>query len=249
MRWRLGGIGIFSLLGLLTFGMLAGAQVTHTTGRDERERPEVKLVSFVLDDVQKNWDRILPAQAGVAYHHAKLVLYRNSYPSACGRASMSTGPFYCPGDEKVYLDLEFFNELKRRFGAPGEFAQAYVIAHELGHHVQKLMGTEAKVAQLEQREPGERMHLSIDTELQADCYAGVWAHSAQARGKVHEADIESALSAAAAVGDDHLQKMSGRAVSPEKWTHGDAAQRTAWFRRGLASGDMASCNTFGGGSR
>src|ERR1700689_114795 len=147
MRWP---------LSLLIFPLLLGAQVAHPhpdTARDEGERPEVRVVSFVLDDVQKNWDRILPAQAGVPYHHAKLVLYRNSFPSACGRAGRWTGPFHVPGGEKVYLDLEFFNELKRRFGAPGEFAQAYVIAHEIGHHVQKLLGIEGKVRRLRQQEP------------------------------------------------------------------------------------------------
>jgi predicted metalloprotease len=216
----------------------------HGAGEDR----DAHLISYVLDDVQQQWTQIF-AKQGKQYRHAKLVLFRGSTYSGCGTARAATGPFYCPADEKVYIDLDFWDQLRRVGGSTADFAQAYVIAHELGHHVQKLMGTEAKVAQLEQREPGERMHLSIDTELQADCYAGVWAHSAQARGKVHEADIDSALSAAAAVGDDHLQKMSGRAVSPEKWTHGSAAQRTAWFRRGLASGDMASCNTFGGGSR
>ena len=212
------------------------------------EDRDAHLISYVLDDVQQQWTQIF-AKQGKQYRHAKLVLFRGSTYSGCGTARAATGPFYCPADEKVYIDLDFWDQLRRVGGSTADFAQAYVIAHELGHHVQKLMGIEAKVAQLEQREPGERMHLSIDTELQADCYAGVWAHSAQARGKVHEADIESALSAAAAVGDDHLQKMSGHAVSPEKWTHGDAAQRTAWFKRGLASGDMASCNTFGGSSR
>ncbi len=171
------------ILSLLILQTLVAAQVAHRqpdTVRDERERPEVKLVSFVLDDVQKNWDRILPAQAGVPYRHAKLVLYRNSFPSACGRASMATGPFYCPGDEKVYLDLGFFNELKRRFGAPGEFAQAYVIAHEIGHHVQKLLGTEGKVRRLRQQDPREANPLSVRLELQADYLAGVWAHSTEA---------------------------------------------------------------------
>ncbi len=144
--------------------MLSGApQATHRqteSARDERERPAVLFVSFVLDDVQKNWDRTLPAQTGVPYRHAKLVLYRNSFPSACGRASMSTGPFYCPGDEKVYLDLGFFTELRQRFGAPGDFAQAYVIAHEIGHHVQKLLGIETKVRRLRQQEPREANPLS-----------------------------------------------------------------------------------------
>jgi predicted metalloprotease len=214
------------------------------TARDEREKPEVQFVSFVLDDVQKNWDKVLPAQEHIPYHHAKLVLYRNSYPSACGAASMATGPFYCPGDEKVYLDLGFFNELKRRFGAPGEFAQAYVIAHEIGHHVQKLMGIEPKVRRLQQREPGEANPLSVRLELQADCFAGVWAHSTEQRNLINQSDIKSALQAAAAVGDDRLQRMGQGYVNPESFTHGSSAQRTQWFKRGFDTGRIASCDTF-----
>ena len=243
MRSTPGGI----VVALLIFRMLAGAQLAHRqpdTARDERERPEVKLVSFVLDDVQKNWDRILPAQAGVPYHHAKLVLYRNSYPSACGRASMSTGPFYCPGDEEVYLDLEFFNELKRRFGAPGEFAQAYVIAHEIGHHVQKLLGIEGKVQRLRQQEPREANPLSVRLELQADCYAGVWAHSTEERKLINQSDISAAMRAAAAVGDDRLQRMGQGYVNPESFTHGTSAQRVQWFKRGFDTGRISSCDTF-----
>lgn len=239
-----GGLVIF---GLLIFRMLANAQVAHRapdTARDEREAPEVRVVSFVLDDVQKTWDRILPAQAGVPYHHAKLVLYRNSYPSACGRASMSTGPFYCPGDEKVYLDLEFFNELKRRFGAPGEFAQAYVIAHEIGHHVQKLLGIEGKVRRLRQQEPREANPLSVRLELQADCYAGVWAHSTEERKLINQSDISAAMRAAAAVGDDRLQRMGQGYVNPESFTHGTSAQRVQWFKRGFDTGRISSCDTF-----
>src|ERR1039457_5761513 len=169
----------------------AAAQAAHRlpdTARDDRERAEVRVVSLVLDDVQKNWDRMLPAQAGVEYRHAKLVLYRNSYPSACGKASMLSGPFYCPGDEKVYLDLEFFNELKRRFGAPGEFAQAYVIAHEIGHHVQKLLGIEDRVHRLANGEPSQAKPLSVRLELQADCYAGIWGHATEQRKIVDDAD-------------------------------------------------------------
>jgi predicted metalloprotease len=244
MRKIPGGLAIF---GLLIFRMLANAQVAHRapdTARDEREAPEVRVVSFVLDDVQKTWDRILPAQAGVTYHHAKLVLYRNSYPSACGRASMSTGPFYCPGDEKVYLDLEFFNELKRRFGAPGEFAQAYVIAHEIGHHVQKLLGIEGEVRRLRQQEPREANPLSVRLELQADCYAGVWAHSTEERKLINQSDISAAMRAAAAVGDDRLQRMGQGYVNPESFTHGTSAQRVQWFKRGFDTGRISSCDTF-----
>jgi predicted metalloprotease len=233
--------------GLLIFPVLAGAQVGNRrpdTARDAREAPEVRVVSFVLDDVQKTWDRLLPAQERIPYRHAKLVLYRNSYPSGCGRASMSTGPFYCPADEKVYLDLEFFIELKRRFGAPGEFAQAYVIAHEIGHHVQKLLGIEPKVRRLQQREPGEANPLSVRLELQADCFAGIWANSTEQRNLVSQSDISAAMRAAAAVGDDRLQRMGQGYVNPESFTHGTSAQRVQWFRRGLDSGRISACDTF-----
>lgn len=253
------GIGGAIIVGLLSlvfhqnlFQMLSGggpdaAQVTHRppdTARDERERPEVKFVSFVLDDVQKNWDRTLPAQEHIPYRHAKLVLYRNSYPSACGRASMSTGPFYCPDDEKVYLDLGFFNELKQRFGAPGEFAQAYVIAHEIGHHVQKLLGIETQVRRLRQQEPREANPLSVRLELQADCFAGIWANSTEQRKIVDQRDVSAGMRAAAAVGDDRLQRMGQGYVNPESFTHGTSAERVQWFRRGLDSGRISACNTF-----
>jgi uncharacterized protein len=214
------------------------------TAQDEREKPEVQFVSFVLDDVQHNWDRLLPAQENVPYHHARLVLYRSSYPSPCGRAQTAIGPFYCPGDEKVYLDLGFFKELKERFGAPGEFAQAYVIAHEIGHHVQKLLGIEGKVRRLQQTEPGERNPLSVRLELQADCFAGIWAHSTEQRRIVDQRDVEAALRAAAAVGDDRLQRAGQGYVNPESFTHGTSAQRVNWFSRGLKSGQIAACNTF-----
>ena len=206
---------------------------------------DAQLVSFVLDDVQKTWTGIFQ-QEGRQYRHAKLVLYNGATYSGCGTAQAQTGPFYCPADEKVYIDLGFWNELKRFGGDTGDFAQAYVIAHELGHHVQNLLGTESKVRRLQQGNPGERNALSVDLELQADCYAGVWAHSTEQRGIVHENDVDGALSAAAAVGDDHLQRMSGRAVSPESFTHGSSAQRQDWFKRGMANGDPEACNTFQG---
>ncbi len=206
---------------------------------------EGQLVSFVLDDVQKTWTGIFEGE-GRTYRHAKLVLYRDATYSGCGTARATTGPFYCPADEKVYIDLGFWDELRRIGGDTGEFAQAYVIAHELGHHVQDLLGTEAKVRRLQQGDPGERNALIVALELQADCYAGVWAHSTEQRKMVHESDVEGALKAAAAVGDDHLQRMSGRAVSPESFTHGTSAQRQSWFRRGMQSGDPGACNTFGG---
>jgi predicted metalloprotease len=212
--------------------------------RDEQEKPLVQFVSFVLDDTQNAWDQVLPQQAGMPYRHAKLVLFRNYTQSGCGGAESATGPFYCPADEKVYIDLGFYDELKQRFGAPGEFAQAYVLAHEIGHHVQKLIGIESKVRQLQQRNPQAGNALSVGLELQADCLAGVWAHSTQQRGLLTSADVPSAMGAAAAVGDDHIQKMSRGSVQPETFTHGSSEQRMSWFKKGLGSGSIAACNTF-----
>jgi predicted metalloprotease len=213
--------------------------------RDAAEKPEVQFVSFVLDDVQKNWDKTLPAQKNINYHHARLVLYRNSYPSACGQAQTAVGPFYCPDDEKVYLDLGFFSELKQKFGAPGEFAQAYVIAHEIGHHVQKLLGIEPQVRRLQERNPREANPLSVRLELQADCFAGVWGNSTEQRNLINATDIGAAMRAAAAVGDDRLQRMGQGYVNPESFTHGSSADRMKWFKRGLDSGQISSCDTFG----
>jgi uncharacterized protein len=258
MHLGIGGtiiVGVLSLIfhqnlfQLFSDGPAAAPVAQHRpdTARDEQERPEVQFVSFVLDDVQKNWDRTLSGQNGVPYRHAKLVLFRRSFPSACGMAQTAIGPFYCPGDEKVYLDLGFFDELKQRFGAPGEFAQAYVIAHEIGHHVQKLLGIEQKVQRLRQRNPEEANPLSVRLELQADCFAGVWGHSTEQRNIVNENDVNAGLRAAAAVGDDRLQRAGQGYVNPESFTHGSSAQRVQWFRRGLDAGRISACNTFGGG--
>jgi hypothetical protein len=212
--------------------------------RNAAEQPLVKFVSFVLDDAQKTWAQTLP-QYGARYQRAKLVLFRNVVDSACGTAQSATGPFYCPGDSKVYLDLSFFAELRDRFGAPGEFAEAYVIAHELGHHVQNLLGIETKVSQLRRQEPSQGNRLSVLTELQADCFAGVWGHSTEQRNIVDQSDVEAGLRAAAAIGDDRLQKMATGQVMPDKFTHGSSAQRVEWFKRGLDTGDVRGCNTFG----
>jgi predicted metalloprotease len=236
---------LFSGGGVSTQAPTSGVPSSRNQQLDEQERTEVQFISFVLDDAQKNWDRMLPREAGVNYHHARLVLYRDSYPSACGQAQQATGPFYCPGDEKVYLDLGFFQELKSRFGgSDGEFAQAYVVAHEIGHHVQKILGIEPKVRALQQQRPSQGNALSVRMELQADCFAGVWGNSTQQRKIIDASDIQDALSAAASVGDDRIQKMSRGSVSPETFTHGSAAQRTSWFKRGLDSGQISSCNTF-----
>jgi predicted metalloprotease len=212
--------------------------------RDASEQREVQFVSFVLDDVQHTWDRLLPQQKGVPYRHAKLVLFRDYTQSGCGMAQSATGPFYCPEDEKVYIDLSFFHELATRFGAPGEFAQAYVIAHEVGHHVQKLLGIQQQVSHLQRRDPAERNPLSVRLELQADCLSGVWGHSTEERKIIDQADISAGLAAAASVGDDRLQRMATGHVAPESFTHGTSAQRADWFNRGLQSGEIGACDTF-----
>ena len=237
----------FALLG----GGGGGARPVTTVSRpsparDAAEGPLVEFVSFALDDTQKTWTQLLPEQTDTPYRHAKLVLFRDYTRSGCGGAQSATGPFYCPEDEKVYIDLGFFDELNRRFGAPGQFAEAYVLAHELGHHVQKLLGIEGKV-QRSMRQSDERgaNALSVKLELQADCLAGVWAHSTQQRGLLEKGDVESALGAASAVGDDRLQKMARGRVSPETFTHGSSQQRMHWFSEGLNQGTVAGCNTFG----
>jgi predicted metalloprotease len=208
---------------------------------------EVQFVSFVLDDVQRTWGNLLPAESGKQYRHARLMLFRNSTPSPCGRAQSATGPFYCPEDEKVYIDLGFFRELKDRFGAPGEFAQAYVIAHEIGHHVQKILGIESQVQRMRQSNRSAANPLSVRLELQADCFAGVWANSTEQRSITHQSDVDAGLRAAAAVGDDRLQRMATGHVSPESFTHGSSQQRTQWFQKGLDSGRIGACDTFGSG--
>src|SRR6202030_4789551 len=187
---------------------------------------------------------LLPQQTSTPYRHAKLVLFRDSTRSACGGAASATGPFYCPEDERVYIDLGFYDELNRRFGAPGQFAQAYVLAHELGHHVQKRLGIEGKVQQAEESDRREANPLSVKLELQADCFAGIWAHTTQQRGLLEKGDVESALGAASAVGDDRLQKMSTGHVSPDSFTHGTSQQRMSWFSKGLDSGSIDACDTF-----
>jgi predicted metalloprotease len=211
---------------------------------DAREAKLKDFITFVLNDVQHTWETLLPAQTNAHYHHAKLVLFRDETQSPCGEAQSAMGPFYCPGDEKVYIDLGFYDELSQRFGAPGEFAQAYVLAHEIGHHVQKILGTEQKVRRLQESDPSETNVLSVRLELQADCYAGVWGYTTQQRNLLDPGDIDSGMKAAAAVGDDRLQRMGRGRVNPESFTHGTSAQRTSWLKKGLETGQIASCNTF-----
>jgi predicted metalloprotease len=207
------------------------------------EQKLVEFVSFVLDDAQHTWQQLLPG-----YRKATLVLFRDATDTACGRGETASGPFYCPGDEKVYLDLGFFDELRSRFGASGDFAEAYVITHELGHHVQRLRGIESQVRQLQESRPGQAKALSVRLELQADCYSGIWGHSTEQRNILEQGDVESALNAAASIGDDRIQRMSGRAVHPESFTHGSSQERVTWFKRGLDSGNLNACDTFGGGT-
>jgi predicted metalloprotease len=250
----LGGIVVLFILSLIFkrdfLSLVSNGSIgTGTTAeqsdpaRDQQEQPLKQFVTFVLNDAQNTWSQILPQQ-GVPYRHAKLVLFRDAYDSACGTAQSATGPFYCPEDEKVYIDLGFYDELKERFGAPGEFADAYVLAHEIGHHVQKLLGIEAKMRAAQQQNPGAANQLSVALELQADCFAGVWGHSTQERNLLDPGDVDSGLKAAAAVGDDRIQRMSRGTVNPETFTHGSSAQRMQWFQRGFQDGSIAACNTF-----
>jgi hypothetical protein len=258
LHFGIGGTIIVLVLSLLfhrnLFTLLGdGGGTTTTTATGDAALPpanetpaehkEVQFVSFVLDDAQQTWAKILP-QEGVQWHDAKLVLFRDGVQSACGQAETAMGPFYCPLDEKVYIDLGFYDELRDRFGAPGEFAQAYVLAHELGHHVQHLEGIDERMRRLQQQHPDQANELSVRLELQADCFAGVWGHSTDQRQLLDPGDIQSGLQAAASVGDDRLQKASTGHVTPESFTHGTSAQRASWFKRGFDSGDPKSCDTF-----
>ncbi len=237
----IGGIGYFALrgIGALDPGdsrpLHAGQSGSGSPA--DKDAPEVHFVGFVLDDVQTTWSGIF-SQRGRTYRHAKLVLYTDETQTGCGEGSAATGPFYCPPDEQVYLDLGFFHELSGKLGARGQFAQAYVIAHEIGHHVQKLLGGHTA-------EPRRGATVSsVRIELQADCYAGIWAHSTGERNILESGDIDSALGAAAAVGDDRLQKMSTGTVSPESWTHGSSDERKRWFTKGYTTGKIEECDTF-----
>ena len=257
-----GGLGVILLLGVLFLGggdlgqilniLSGGGEPTRSTqqpqtppGSIPATDEEAQFVSAVLADTEDTWHSIFQ-NAGERYQPPKLVLYSDATTTACGYGSGASGPFYCPGDRKVYIDLDFFRQLGR-FGAPGDFAQAYVIAHEVAHHVQNLVGTMAQVNNA-RRQSGQRDSnaLSVMLELQADCYAGVWAHHAhRQRNILEQGDIEEGLRAAAAVGDDRIQRMSGRGVHPESFTHGSSEQRVHWFRTGLSTGDLSACNTFG----
>ncbi len=255
----LGGIVLVLAVSVLTgtnpltlLNMLNGVQDITTPSEPDRPGPRGassdnlgKFASVVLADTEDTWRELLP-KMGRAYEDPHMVLFTGAVRSACGTASSAVGPFYCPGDHKVYLDLSFFDEMAQRLGAPGDFAQAYIIAHEIGHHVQNLLGVAEKVTRLQQRvSTAERNALSVRMELQADCFAGVWGYHAQRnRQLIEPGDFEAGLRAAAAIGDDRLQKMAQGHVQPESWTHGSSEQRMTWLRRGLQSGDPAVCNSF-----
>lgn len=218
-----------------------GPSTAPAGARDEAS----EFVRAVLGETEDAWDRIFAA-SGQRYAHPTLVLFTDAVESACGFSSAATGPFYCPADGKVYLDLSFFRELHSRFGAPGDFAAAYVIAHEVGHHVQKLLGIEDRVARLRQRASAREANaLSVRLELQADCFAGVWGHHVAGKNLLEAGDVEEGLRAAAAIGDDRIQRQTRGYVVPDSFTHGSSAQRVEWLRRGLQSGDPGRCDTFG----
>jgi predicted metalloprotease len=249
------GTDFLSLLGGGSVGVPPSSSVRPSGGgagepaSSPEEERMVDFVDAVMNDAQQTWQQLL----GDRYQATRVVLFRDGIQSACGMAESASGPFYCPGDRKVYLDLGFFDELQRRFAAPGDFAQAYVIAHELGHHVQSLLGIDRRVRELEQRRPSDANALSVRVELQADCLAGVWGHAASQPGRAERGaveleagDAEEGLKAAAAIGDDRIQRMSTGRVFPERFTHGSSEQRVTWFKRGLTSGSVQACDTFGG---
>jgi predicted metalloprotease len=258
VMWLL-GVDPMTLLGALSGGATGSGSIQVpmgpgalpgdpelAAGGSLRSTPEeeelVDFVSFVLDDAQAIWQQHVRG-----YPPAKLVLFRDAVQSACGFAQAAMGPFYCPSDQKVYIDLGFYEELRQRFGAPGDFAQAYVLAHEIGHHVQKVTGVEEQVRRAQRSRPRDANALSVRMELQADCYAGIWAHSTARRDLLEAGDLEEGLAAAAAVGDDRIQRMSTGRVAPETFTHGSSKQRMHWFQLGYESGDPAACDTFSGG--
>ena len=248
-----GGLGLLVVLlialvtgvdprGLLEGIGAAGPAPAAAPAADDSMR---QFVGAILGSTEDTWTAILRAE-GREYRPATLVLFSGATPSACGMGQAAMGPFYCPGDEKVYIDLSFYDELRTRFRAPGDFAQAYVIAHEVGHHVQDLAGTSDQVHRLQERAgQAEANAASVRLELQADCYAGFWAHHADAaRPLLESGDVEEALTAASAIGDDRLQRETQGTIVPETFTHGTSAQRVRWFRRGLDSGDWRACDTF-----
>jgi predicted metalloprotease len=259
-RIAAGGVGVTilvvvvaQLLGVDISGMFSGGGGGSTPASQQSTNPEppqgsndpdaelVDFIRFVMKDIQDAFAIEFKA-AGKEYRRAKLFVFRDVIDTACGRSSSAIGPFYCPRDSQAYIDLSFFRDLKARFGAPGDFAQAYVLAHEIGHHIQNLDGIEKAMGRF--RSEKARNAASVKQELQADCYAGVWGHHAQGKKLLEIGDLEEALKAAEAIGDDRLQKQAGVDVDPETFTHGTSAQRMKWFRRGFETGKLEACDTF-----
>jgi predicted metalloprotease len=222
----------------------SGTGENSVPGSPDEER-EVQFVDFVQGDAQDFWTDQFQG-AGKQYQRAKLVIFRSQVQSGCGLASSATGPFYCPLDQKVYIDLGFFNELSQRFQAPGDFAQAYVLAHEIGHHIQQQLGIEQRVREQSQSNPDDANELSVRLELQADCLAGVWARSTYDRGLLESGDLQEGLTAASAVGDDRIQAQAQGRIDPESFTHGTSEQRSEWLQTGFDSGSLEACDTFSG---
>jgi predicted metalloprotease len=261
---KAGGLGIGGLLVLLLLSWATGVDFLSLVGSGggppadsvgtsgnvattPEEEKELDFVGAVMDDTQATWQQLL----GSRYQPTKVRVFRDAWQSACGFAESASGPFYCPGDHYVYLDLGFFNELRSKFGASGDFAEAYVLAHEVGHHVQNLLGIDAQMRRLQSQDPGAANQLSVRLELQADCLAGVWAHATNKVGRgdkglmeLEPGDLEEGLRAAAAIGDDRIQRMSTGRVFPDKFTHGTSEQRVTWLRRGFDNGTPDACQTF-----
>lgn len=233
------GVDPSQLLENLPSGSSVQQQPTAGNSASQPTDENRQFVGAVMGSTEDVWSQVLPQQARIRYRAPKLVLFSGQVSSACGYASAATGPFYCPGDQNLYLDFDFFRELEKEFRAPGDFAQAYVIAHEVGHHIQNLMGTMDRV-----QRAGNNNQLSVALELQADCYAGVWAFNAQKKGLVEAGDAEEAVRAAGAVGDDIIQKRTQGYVVPDSFTHGSSQQRIQWFAKGMQSGDMRQCEAF-----
>ena len=238
---RLFGVDISGLLGSGGQPAAPRSDQARPPAGPDPDKPLVDFVKFVMKDVQDTFEVRFKA-AGKPYRHAKLVLFTSVVNTGCGRSSTAIGPFYCPADEHAYIDLSFYRELRQRFGAPGDFAQAYVLAHEMGHHLQKLLGIEREAQSLGRGH--SRNEVSVRTELQADCFAGIWGHDAKGKNLLEAGDLEEAITAATAIGDDRLQKQAGGEVNPETFTHGTSAQRVRWFRRGFDTGQFEACDTF-----
>jgi predicted metalloprotease len=253
-----GGAVVLALIALVAqaFGVnlpAGGTSGVSSGGGGETNGPPPELtgadkelfdfINYAVDDIQDTFTKVFAAN-GLTYRPAVLRVFSGAVDTACGAADANVGPFYCPADSKAYIDMTFYRDLRERFGAPGDFAQAYVLAHEYGHHIQNLLGTDDKVRQEAARDKSQENQLSVRQELQADCYAGIWANGTAKKNLIEAGDIEESMTAAQAIGDDRLQKMAGRRVNPETFTHGSSAQRAKWFRRGYESGRLTDCDTF-----